>query len=292
MAGGFHEWLPATDEIQAIVDQVRDEVEALTNRVSPFTNYEPKTYRSQVVAGMNYDIRLDVGEYEYLEVSVFESLPLPQSSLTVTGIRWVDDDGQATDEDGDGEDDSAAVSCPFNQVYSECKKCDETCGNRKKCYRSCVAGCTCPEELPFQTKKGKCIAECPSKKDKDEKKCPHNQKYSECVPCLTVCGKGGKVMKEKCNRNCLPGCACPEELPFQTKKGKCVAECPAKKGKDKKPKCPKNQKYSDCATACPLVCGEPAPQICTAACEAGCTCTKNRWLRADGKCVKEKKCPK
>jgi len=206
-------------------------------------------------------------------------------------------EGDMTDDEerGDAEDEDPIPapeeeSCPFNQVFTECKKCDERCGKRKRCYRNCVAGCACPEELPFQTKKGKCVAECPTKKD-DDKKCPANQVHSECAGCPVVCGK---KKQKKCNRNCIPGCGCPEDLPYQTKKGKCLAECPAKKGKGKRdvPKCPKGQKFSTCATPCPLVCGQPRPQICTASCKPGCACPEGRWLREDGKCVKEKKCPK
>merc|ERR1712136_654962 len=157
--------------------------------------------------------------------------------------------GSMTDEEGkgDAEDEDPVPapeeeSCPFNQVYTECKKCDERCGKRKRCYRNCVAGCACPEDLPFQTKKGKCVAECPTKKDHD-KKCPANQVYSE------------------------------------------WAECPAKKGKGKRdvPKCPKGQKFSPCATPCPLICGQPKPQICIASCKPGCACPEGRWLREDGK---------
>ena len=56
-------------------------------------------------------------------------------------------------------------------------------------------------------------------------------------------------------------------------------------------KCPKNQEFMKCATPCPLVCGQPKPEICAAMCKPGCACPKNKWLREDGKCVKRKQCP-
>ena len=89
IVGGFGEWRDSTDEIQSICDELRNDVETWMNS-PPFIKYESVKYQSQVVAGTNYIIRIDVGEERHLEITVFESLPLPQSTRTLVNADWVD----------------------------------------------------------------------------------------------------------------------------------------------------------------------------------------------------------
>ncbi|XP_067402452.1 stefin-C-like isoform X3 [Emydura macquarii macquarii] len=75
MSGDFSETKPATPEIQEIADQVKSELEEKENKTYPvFVAIE---YRSQVVAGMNYLIKVSIcnSTDECVHLKVFQSLP-------------------------------------------------------------------------------------------------------------------------------------------------------------------------------------------------------------------------
>ncbi|KAH6991134.1 cysteine-rich/TIL venom protein 2 precursor [Ilyonectria sp. MPI-CAGE-AT-0026] len=54
---------------------------------------------------------------------------------------------------------------------------------------------------------------------------------------------------------------------------------------EKPTKCPKNQVYTECGTACPLRCGQPPPEACTMQCVIGCQCKPGFLLNSSGSCV-------
>lgn len=63
---------PADDEIRAIALAVKDSLEAALK--TTYSEYEPFEYATQLVAGMNYFIKLFVGSDDFLHVRVFKSL--------------------------------------------------------------------------------------------------------------------------------------------------------------------------------------------------------------------------
>ncbi|XP_011299073.1 chymotrypsin inhibitor [Fopius arisanus] len=61
----------------------------------------------------------------------------------------------------------------------------------------------------------------------------------------------------------------------------CVVEINAQR------RCPPNEEWRSCGTACPPTCRNPYARACTMQCVAGCFC-KPGWLRSrQGNCVKK-----
>ncbi|KAM9203294.1 cystatin-A-like [Mergus octosetaceus] len=73
--GGLSETQPATPEIQHIADQVKAEFERRQNRT--FDIFQAIVYRTQVVAGINYFIKVQISDSYtgYVHLRVFQALP-------------------------------------------------------------------------------------------------------------------------------------------------------------------------------------------------------------------------
>ncbi|XP_015282882.1 PREDICTED: cystatin-A-like [Gekko japonicus] len=85
MPGGLTAAKPATPEIQQLAEKVKPQLEARENKSYPvFTATE---YRSQVVAGTNYFIKMDVGHGEYVHIRVFQALPCNNGDISLTGYQ-------------------------------------------------------------------------------------------------------------------------------------------------------------------------------------------------------------
>ncbi|XP_052014888.1 stefin-3-like [Apodemus sylvaticus] len=67
--GGLSETRPATPEIQEIVDKVRPQLEEKTNH--KYEKFKAVEYKSQVVAGQNYFIKIDLGCSHFLHMKVY-----------------------------------------------------------------------------------------------------------------------------------------------------------------------------------------------------------------------------
>ncbi|KAM7132543.1 cystatin-A [Molossus nigricans] len=85
MPGGLTEAKPATPEIQEIVDTVKPQLEEKTNET--YEEFEAVEYKTQVVAGINYFIKVRVGQDTYIHLKIFKPLPQQQESLTLTGYQ-------------------------------------------------------------------------------------------------------------------------------------------------------------------------------------------------------------
>ncbi|DAA33447.1 cystatin-A [Bos indicus] len=83
--GGLTEAKPATPEIQEIANMVKPQLEEKTNETyEEFTAIE---YKTQVVAGINYYIKIQTGDNRYIHIKVFKSLPQQSHSLILTGYQ-------------------------------------------------------------------------------------------------------------------------------------------------------------------------------------------------------------
>ncbi|XP_053513797.1 cystatin-B-like [Artibeus jamaicensis] len=79
--GGCSETEPATAEIQAIADQVKSQLEEKENK--KYTMFKAVEYQSQVVAGTNYFIKVQVGNNDFVHLRVYESLPHANKPLAL-----------------------------------------------------------------------------------------------------------------------------------------------------------------------------------------------------------------
>ncbi|EDQ92432.1 uncharacterized protein MONBRDRAFT_35345 [Monosiga brevicollis MX1] len=79
MVGGFGAPRDADEEIQQVADAVKSDVVAKIGKdVEQFKAIQVST---QVVAGTNYLIKVDVGSNEFVHIKVFRSLPPFQHEL-------------------------------------------------------------------------------------------------------------------------------------------------------------------------------------------------------------------
>ncbi|KAM7444169.1 hypothetical protein ABFA07_007214 [Porites harrisoni] len=76
---------PADAEVQKICDQVKPQAEEMAGQV--FEEFKAISYKTQVVAGKNYFIKVHVGGPSYVHLRVFQSLPDDGSTLTLSAIK-------------------------------------------------------------------------------------------------------------------------------------------------------------------------------------------------------------
>jgi cystatin-A/B len=84
MVGGFGDTHVINDEVAAIAHSVRAQIEHQAG--SAFAVFEPHSYKSQVVAGVNYDIKIAVGSDEYIHVRVYWPLPHTGQPNSLTSL--------------------------------------------------------------------------------------------------------------------------------------------------------------------------------------------------------------
>ncbi|GAU99860.1 hypothetical protein RvY_10800 [Ramazzottius varieornatus] len=71
MVGGHSDLKEATPEVQALADKVRSYVE---KHVGPLKEYVVEQYKTQVVAGTNYSMKVRVDKDKYVHLKVFKPL--------------------------------------------------------------------------------------------------------------------------------------------------------------------------------------------------------------------------
>nr|XP_002197519.1 cystatin-A [Taeniopygia guttata] len=85
MTGGLSETKPATPEIQQLVNQVKPQFQSQANtNCAVFTAI---VYKTQVVAGTMYFIKVQVSDGEYVHLKVFESLPHENTGPSLVGFQ-------------------------------------------------------------------------------------------------------------------------------------------------------------------------------------------------------------
>ena len=73
MCGGFGQSRPADDEVKAIATEMKQKVEQALGKT--YTQFEAVSFTTQVVAGVNYKIKVKVGDEDYVHIKVFVPLP-------------------------------------------------------------------------------------------------------------------------------------------------------------------------------------------------------------------------
>ncbi|TRY57269.1 hypothetical protein DNTS_003314 [Danionella cerebrum] len=85
MVGGPSQEKQATPEVQKLCDEVKTHAEEKAGRT--FSVFSAKSYTTQVVAGTNYFIKVNVGEEEYVHLRVHKTLPHAGEKLQLHGIQ-------------------------------------------------------------------------------------------------------------------------------------------------------------------------------------------------------------
>jgi len=94
MAGGLAELRGADDEIQAIVDKIRSDLEGKSGK--SFSEFKAVSYRSQVVAGTNFFIKIKTGD-DFTHVRVFRPLACYGDELELVAHKLGCSEGDAID---------------------------------------------------------------------------------------------------------------------------------------------------------------------------------------------------
>uniref|UniRef100_A0A3B4F903 Cystatin-B n=1 Tax=Pundamilia nyererei TaxID=303518 RepID=A0A3B4F903_9CICH len=84
MCGGLTEEKEADEEVQKICD-MKPLAEQKTGR--NFEVFTAENYKTQVVAGTNYFIKVYVGGNEYVHLRVYEKLPAYGGTLELTDLQ-------------------------------------------------------------------------------------------------------------------------------------------------------------------------------------------------------------
>uniref|UniRef100_A0A3Q4IE77 Cystatin-B n=1 Tax=Neolamprologus brichardi TaxID=32507 RepID=A0A3Q4IE77_NEOBR len=81
ICGGWSETKTADEQIQKICDNVKKETH------ENYVEFHAVEYRSQVVAGANYLIKVHVGGTSYLHLMVWQRLPCDGGQDALTGVQ-------------------------------------------------------------------------------------------------------------------------------------------------------------------------------------------------------------
>ncbi|KAK9407832.1 cystatin-A [Crotalus adamanteus] len=83
--GGLSEPKAATAETQQISQEIKSQLEEKESR--NFTIFNAVSYKTQVVAGVNYFIKIHVGNDEYFHVRVYQRLPHENKPVELTNYQ-------------------------------------------------------------------------------------------------------------------------------------------------------------------------------------------------------------
>lgn len=73
MLGGYGSAKDADTEVKTLATSLKGACETKCGKT--FSKFDAVKYTSQVVAGMNYKIKVDVGDGKYVHIKVYQPLP-------------------------------------------------------------------------------------------------------------------------------------------------------------------------------------------------------------------------
>ncbi|XP_067263584.1 lipocalin-like isoform X2 [Chanodichthys erythropterus] len=86
IAGGWSPVTPVTPEVMNICLKVKSDIEA--NSGTNFAVYIPLSFASQIVAGVNYVVKVKVGEDKCVHAMIFQELPCYGGDVTVNRVQY------------------------------------------------------------------------------------------------------------------------------------------------------------------------------------------------------------
>ena len=84
MVGAYGGARSLTADEQAMVDGLKSRIQSEAN--DTFTKFNPVAIVSQVVAGTNYKVKIEVGDNEYIHVLIYKPLPYTGKPAKVESV--------------------------------------------------------------------------------------------------------------------------------------------------------------------------------------------------------------
>jgi len=91
--GGAGATQAATPEVQALCDGVRDAAQSMAQASGwngIFSTFEAKEFKSQVVAGTNFFVKVQVSETQFAHVRIYRALSHTGAAPSVAAVKLVD----------------------------------------------------------------------------------------------------------------------------------------------------------------------------------------------------------
>ena len=85
MCGGFTNAKDADDKVKAMALELKAQTEQKLG--ATYTEFEAVKYKTQVVAGTNYLIKVKVGPEQYVHIKVWEKLPCYGGAKELTQVE-------------------------------------------------------------------------------------------------------------------------------------------------------------------------------------------------------------
>jgi len=86
MLGAYSSTQEVTADIQELAEAVKAEIQSKCNNKT-FSTFEVVKFSKQVVAGMNYKLKIKVEDDKYIHAVVFKGLPHTGGALSVTSVE-------------------------------------------------------------------------------------------------------------------------------------------------------------------------------------------------------------
>ena len=83
MSGGYTSENPMDEEVRSLVMSQKYQIEAQVGK--SFSIFVPVSYQTQVVAGINYRVRIAVDGGKNVYTTIYQALPCAGGSLSVSG---------------------------------------------------------------------------------------------------------------------------------------------------------------------------------------------------------------
>lgn len=83
--GGTGSSQPADEDTQQVIESVKQAVEEKLGRA--LATYKAIEVAKQMVAGMNYYVKVDIGDDNYIHVRVYKKLPCYGSTTELSGMQ-------------------------------------------------------------------------------------------------------------------------------------------------------------------------------------------------------------